>query len=342
MSTLNFLSPSHLLPQLVRYTLLTLVALIDLSFTLVSAQPMSPPPHTPPHTPITEAQAARALAVHLDLERLITYQEKLDWVSDHSALNKLEERLLELTCQVSVEELNALHTTLSQEVERAGGPLEAQWRKASEEEREVLRDELSERLHLERLPLTLSYALSKRARCPFWLSPTPAFRGVHRDAGRLQLSLETMGGLQALKTNKGWAYGGSGQGRAFALWGLNLRLALGLGLEVGGASTFPRSKLGRVLSGMVTAGVPLIARWWLGDWRLDSEVALLARAPQDEDTLYGYRVAQGVGFSTLRISGFLPHVILWAGYERYYGPSAPRLADHVVRVGTRIGVSWGD
>ena len=83
----------------------------------------------------------------------------------------------------------------------------------------------------------------------------------------------------------------------------------------------------------------MVLRWWLGGLRFDSELSFLVRFPAEAQSLKGFRVAQGVGFSTLRVSGLLPHFMLWTGYESFFPPSEARVS--ILRVGTRVGFSWG-
>ena len=73
--------------------------------------------------------------------------------------------------------------------------------------------------------------------------------------------------------------------------------------------------------------------------RFDSELSFLVRFPAGAQTLKGFRVAQGVGFSTLRVSDLLPHFMLWTGYESFFPPGEERVS--IFRIGTRVGFSWG-
>jgi len=301
------------------------------------AQPTPPTPSTL-HEEAEEAEEAEE-SLLLDLTAVVSYQGRLDWASDQSALTAMAPRLIELACGAPRAALAALQARLAAEVARAGS-VEGRWRAAVARGEAPDLDDYADDLERERVLSAARYAEGRLGECPFWRPPRAALHGVHRDAGRVQLVLETMGSAQLVLSGGDAAVGGAGQGRALGVWGATLGVGLGAGLEVGGASTFPKDERGqRSVKAMWSAGLPLIARWWVGNLRLDTEVALVGRFPDGDlrDALVGYRVAQGVGVSTLRVAGLLPHFMLWAGYESYSG-SAP--AD-VVRVGTRVGVSWG-
>ena len=295
---------------------------------LLSARPLPRPHPTPQETGLL-----------LDLMAVTQYQARLDWASDASALTAMRPRLIELACGVERASLERLGARLKAEVEEVGRT-EDRWRAAvARGERPSLSD-YSDDLERERALMALTYAQGALSECPFWESASPERLGVHRDAGRAQLVLETMGSAQLVLRGDSASVGGSGQGRALVVWGASLNAGVGAGVEVGAASTFPKDARGqRSVKAMWAAGLPLLARWWVGNLRLDTELALVARLPDGAlgDALVGYRVAQGVGVSTLRLAGFLPHVMLWVGDESYYGAEPAQ----VVRVGTRVGVSWG-
>ena len=275
-----------------------------------------------------------------DLKALITYQERIDWVTDETAIQSLKPRLLELGCRLESDDLQHVEAIISRRIQREGS-VKQRWQtqRRSEERRPELSD-FSKALAQERVLLAIQSIQAYRSTCPFWIEAQPHFHGIHRDAHRLQLIFETMGSAQLLIDQSSWTVGGSGQGRLIGVWGFGFNAGIGVGVEIGGASTFPKNAQGeRNVKAMWTTGLPILFRGWVDDIRLDTEVALLARVPDGDwgDPLMGYRVSQGVGFSTLRIFGFLPHFMIWTGYESYHGQQ--RL--NVVRIGTRVGVSWG-
>lgn len=288
-------------------------------------------------------------ALYRDLSSLVIFHERLDWISDAHSLTMMEGKLLEVTCQVRPETLTTLSALLTQEVDERGS-VELRWREAmraaqgGEAEPPSLSAFHSD-LRRERILMSVKRGLERLDDCPFWLSPRRDYKGIHRDAGRFQLVLESMSSLQVVRARGGWSLkgsqvGGSGQGRLLIARGLTLKAALASGIELGGASTFPTNEEGkRELNGVLTGGVPLVVRWWFGGLRLDSEVSFLARFPEGQEELLGFRVSQGVGVSTLRVSGLLPHFMLWTGFESFFPPGEERVS--IFRIGTRVGFSWG-
>lgn len=277
--------------------------------------------------------------IYSDIDMIITYQERADWLSDDEMILNLAPRILEVTCQAPLKSLQNLKRRLSEEVEEAGR-VEVKWRAQLKAGLHPTLKTFKEDLHRERELLSVQFGIDQRSRCPFWLTPKAHFMGVHRDAGRLQLMLETMGSAQVIIKEGESMIGGSGQGRILGVWGLSLNAGLGVGLELGGSSTFPKDEKGqRSVQAMWTTGVPILFRGWWNRLRLDTEVALLARIPDGQwsSPLWGVRVSQGVGVSTLRVVNLLPHFMVWVGYESYHG----REIIQVVRLGTRVGVSWG-
>jgi len=287
-------------------------------------------------------------ALYRDLSSLVIFHERLDWVSDEHSLGMMEGKLLEVICQVRPDKVSALSARLQEEVETRG-KVETRWRAAqrntAQGEPPPALDDFRADLRLERVLMSLTRGVERRDRCPFWLTAKPGYRGIHRDAGRFQLVLESMSSLQVVRARDGWSLrgsqiGGSGQGRLLIARGLSLKTALAMGIELGGASTFPTNESGeRELNGVLTGGVPTLLRWWLGGLRFDTELSFLARFPEGQDELLGFRVSQGVGVSTLRVSGLLPHFMLWTGYESFFPRGQERIS--IVRIGTRVGFSWG-
>ena len=288
-------------------------------------------------------------ALYRDLSSLVIFHERLDWISDEQSLQNMEGKLLEVICQLEQGQLKELQQSLQEQISTRGR-VEERWREAERaaQRGEAEPPELSDyrqELRVERVLMALERGIAQRARCPFWLNPRGAYKGIHRDAGRFQLILESMGSLQVVRAPEGWSLkgsqiGGSTQGRLLIAHGLSLKTALAIGIELGGASTFPTNQQGeRELKGLLTGGVPMMLRWWLGGLRFDTEASLLARFPEGGDELLGFRVSQGVGFSTLRVSGLLPHFMIWTGFESFYPEQQAQIT--IFRIGTRVGFSWG-
>ena len=282
-------------------------------------------------------------ALRFDLETIVYGQERVDWLIDQYSLDLIMPRVLEAVCHGPSELSSLLIEQLEREV-RENGTAKALWLTLQKKGEEPTLLDIEPSLSRERVLLVLKHAQSERDKCPFWMKHRTPYYGRHRDDGGWQILLESMAGGQLVWTDD-FNLGLSGQGRLIPIFSGTHRWAFGIGIEVGGASTFPLDESGqRTVKAMWTTGVPFLLRYWWGHFRVDSEVSPVVRfldgeifAPKLAETLVGMRLAQSIGFSTIRVAGFLPHFMLWAGYEHYFTATQ----DQVLRVGTRVGVSWG-
>ncbi len=268
-------------------------------------------------------------ALERDLSILIWQTERLDWVIDEYSLRSLAPRLMEAICLSSEDVHKIVRQKLQSQIDKNGGFLQKRWHK------DMKVSDYKDDLHTERMLAALNWASAQKSACPAWLNHDKPFIGLHQDAYRFQLILESMGSGQLVMNSSDWTIGGAAQGRALAMYGFTSRLGLAVGAEVGAASVFPKDSTGRrSVEASWAVGLPVVLRAWVGSFRYDTELALLSRlADQNGQAIYGIRFAQAFGVSTSRIAGFLPHIMLWGGYE-YFGET------HILRVGTRVGVSW--
>lgn len=283
--------------------------------------------------PAPEARPERAL--YRDLRRIVDARARTDWVADRFEFQEVAPAALKSACQTDPEARQRLVKWLDAQIAAEGGPAAAQFAANGGD-----LEPLEEVIVLERVRGVLLSAEPKD--CPFFLRPDPEFAGVQGSADRFVLMAESMGGLQVLVGEADTAYGGTGAGRLIPAWGLNDRLTLGLGAELGVASTFPKDESGaRGLRPAFSQAVPLLLRVTTGAMLWDSEVALTNRTPEgDPDrTHFGYRLSQGVGIAALRIGSFMPYAVIWAGYEYLPGERGEPDA-HGVRGGTRFGLDW--
>lgn len=277
--------------------------------------------------------------LYVDLRAIVETEQRTDWVVDRLELDQIGPRVLLSGCQVAPAHRQALREWLDARLVAEGGPLERAWA------REQDLDAISEVLTLHRVRLALDYVETyAEADCPPWLQPDEAFSGVQADDGRFVLMLETLGGLDVLFGREGNGIGGGGAGRLLPAWGVDSRLTLATGIELGVSSTFPRGDEGtRVVEAALTGAIPLLARFHRGTWRFDTEIAATVRAPDRglavEDARFGLRLGQGLGVSTLRIAGLLPYAGIWAAHEWLPAVEGER-ALHILRLGTRFGVNW--
>ncbi len=329
-------------------TLSSIVSLSVLSLTVISltvisiAWSESISTESESQRPLIEIENIAINQAYLDLEVIVTSQERSQWVIDQHALHKITPQLMEVLCQLTPRLRLALQDKLLAQGTRRGQAREY-WLATPKDSMGHLKGFMNRRtfkkhLHRERIMTSLSHVQERIKQCPYWLPESSLFMGVHRDAGRLQLLVETMGGLQLQTSEAGIFVGGAGQGRLIVVYGFGASWGLGLGLEAGGASTFPKDDQGeRSVRAEWTAGAPILIRTWLSNYRLDAELTPVVRFNDHDpkERKYGGRFAVGFGFSPLRVLGVLPHIMAWAGSERYFDQGSTT----VYRAGTRIGFS---
>ena len=283
--------------------------------------------------PAPEGRPERALFT--DLRRIVDARARTDWVADRFEFQEVAPAALKSACQTDAAARQRLFQWLDARIAAEGGPAASQFSANGGD-----LEPLEEVVLLERVRGVLAAADPKD--CPFWLRPDAAFAGVQGSAERFVLLMESMGGLQVLVGEADTAYGGTGSGRLIPAWGLSDRLTLGLGVELGVASTFPKDDNGaRGLRPAFAQAVPFLLRVTTGAMLWDSELALTNRTPEaDPDrTHFGYRLSQGVGIAALRIGNFMPYAVVWAGYEYLPGEGGQPDA-HGIRGGTRFGLDW--
>ena len=274
---------------------------------------------------------------YLDFSSIITDQERSDWILDEYALHKIMPKIAEVYCQLSVLALQELEKKIEAQTSDHLAKDYYDTEKSKDEDF-TMDQRLRDLLHQERISLAFRQVKKHRDQCPFWLTRSNEFMGIHRDAGRLQLMAETMGGFQLQKGKNRLFIGGAGQGRLIGIYGFTTSWGFGLGIEAGGASTFPKDELGRrSLKAQWTTGVPLLWRGWWDNKRIDVELTPVARFDEQKMTQgnYGGRFAVSFGISPLRVFGFLPHLMGWVGVEQFFDQDSTL----VFRAGTRIGFS---
>lgn len=276
-------------------------------------------------------------ALYLDLRSIVETRSRIDWVIDRNELDEIAPAVMTSTCQTTEATHLALAGWLDGRLAAEGGSAREVWAAAG--------NDLSaarEALIIERVTAALRYGGERREDCPFWLAPDGDFTGVQANTDRLVILAESMGSGQLVLQEGDANIGGAGLGRLIPAWGITDRLTLGIGAELGVASTFPRTPSGgRSLKAVGTGGIPVLLRVLDGTWRYDLDVAAVTRATREEykDLRFGYRVGVGFGLATLRIAGVMPYAMIWAGYE-YLAPGAGEAETHILRAGSRVGVNW--
>lgn len=275
-------------------------------------------------------------ALYTDLRKAVEVQEGTGWVVDRHELEEVLPSVARSVCAAEPAARLGVIRWIEAEVAARGGPAEEAWRRSGRDDGAI-----GELLSLERTR-DLLRAGHERAEedCPFWLEPDGGFAGIHGDADRLVLMAESLGGFGLIFRDGRVGLGGGGGGRLLLGWGLDVQRTLALGLEVGGAAELPADDDGaRTVVARFTAAAPLLFRMRDSLTVVDLEVAPTVRFTESSLRPPGLRVSIGGGLSTLRAGGFMPHGLLWIGYE-YQPPHAGFGPEHSIRVGTRVGLDW--
>lgn len=277
-------------------------------------------------------------ALYVDLRSIIQTRARIDWVVDRDELVEASSAIMNTICRTPTPVRRSLYAWLNEQLVLEGGSAKAIY-DANGGDLSAAREALT----LERVRAALDFADTRVEKdCPFWLQPEPDFDGVQSNTHRFVVLAESMGSAQLVMQDGVVDLGGGGLGRIMPAWGITDRITLAFGLELGVASTFPKTDEGsRSVKPVIAGGIPAILRVHDGTFRYDLEMSAVGRATRNEfDGLrYGGRVAVGAGVATLRIAGVMPYVMAWAGYE-YLLPGAGQSETHVVRAGSRVGFNW--
>ncbi|MBL8602737.1 MAG: hypothetical protein JNK72_12515 [Myxococcales bacterium] len=282
-------------------------------------------------SPVPPGLAERAL--YLDLRRVVETRQRTDWVSDRAEVEALTSQTLRSGCQVDAAARAALLSWLNREIETGGGSAEAVWR-ANGQALSAARELLT----LERVRALAANAERRRDECPFFLQPQGSFRGVHGDARRFVLLLESQGGGALVIRGDSVALGAGGSGRVLPAVGINHRVTLALGAEVGAIGAFGTDEAERSLRASISGAIPLVVRLQDATRIYDFELAATGRFFDGVSRIQpGVRASFGIGVSTLRVGAIMPLALLWVGYELQ--PAFDGLPTaHTLRIGTRVGI----
>jgi hypothetical protein len=285
---------------------------------------------------LPEAPVQRAL--YVDLRKAVDLSDDTGWVVDRVQLEANAEKAMRSACQVAAPERDDLDAWISGQLALGGGSAEELYRKHDGD-----LGAASEALALERTRALLRYAHAHAGEdCPFWLEPDPEFRGVQGDDGRFVLLAETMGFGTVLVEGGKAGLGGGGGGRLLLGHGFGPRWTLAAGGEVGGTGSFVENDEGkRSIQTTFMAAVPVLLRFTAFSRIIDLDAAARFRInPEGPVPPPGVRVSLGAGITAMRSSAFMPHGLLWVGYE-FHPAFRADPADHSIHVGTRVGVDWG-
>jgi hypothetical protein len=276
-------------------------------------------------------------ALYVDVRKAVALRESAEWIVDRLEVEGIAQSVMRSACQVDAPARERLIGWLDARIADAGGPAEAAYRRNREAP-------IDEALSLERVRAVVQYADAHAHECPFWLEVDPYFDGVQTDARRFVLLAESFGGGGLILSRGGVRLGGGGGGRLTLAWGLDQRLTLGVGAEVGGIGTFggEDDSGARALVARFTAAVPLVLRITNLSRILDLELAPNARwSPSDLRLPPGVRVGVAYGVSTVRVGPFMPTAMLYLRYE-YLPASRDGIdpSEHLILVGTKVGIDF--
>ncbi|WP_438019060.1 hypothetical protein WMF18_08315 [Sorangium sp. So ce315] len=312
----------------------------------------------PPSRAPREGAAPRDLAVVgllVDLEKMIEVQQSLGWTIDRYELDEIMSPALMSVCSATPETRIAALAALDRRILELGGPVEEAFQRRGGD-----LDEVADLLFATRVRALLEEAMRRAGHgrdardardppatretsteCPFWLRPSPAFRGRETDAYRTTLNLEG-GGLGALEATPGRVLlGAGGSARLLLGRGLNERWTFLAGGEFGGTAQLDQTETKTRFPLSFTAALPMVLRYHARTWHYEGELASLAYFTQDDLRVSpGLRIGALVGVSTLRVRGIMPWAGLGVAVEHVL-ETHRRPAQWNLKTGARVGFDWG-
>ena len=274
-------------------------------------------------------------ALYVDVRKAVDLRESTEWIVDRLEVEALAASAMRSACQVEAPARERLLTWLDAQIAAAGGPAEAAFRRDRDAD-------IGDALSLERVRAVVRYADEHAHECPFWLAPDAAFAGVQTDAYRLVLLGESVGGGGLIVSGGRARLGGGGGGRLTVALGIDQRITIGIGAELGGIGSFGNEDAtgGRSLVARFTAAVPLLLRITNVSRLVDFELAATARWSSSDLRLPpGVRGAIGYGLTTVRVGPFMPTAVAYISYE-YLPPGDGFGAEHLILLGTKVGLDF--
>lgn len=274
-------------------------------------------------------------ALYYDLRKAVELRETAEsWFVDRIAVDELAGHAMRSGCRTPEPARDQLRRWLHWRIQEEGGSARSIYERTGD------LGDAQESLSLERVEMLLAHADAHIDDCPFWIDASEDFSGIQATSDRVPLILESMGGGGVFIRGDTADLGGFGGGRALGGWGFSQRFTLATGLEIGGTGELEQqADGGRSLDAAFTAAVPLLFRFRDFGRYYDIELAATTRFFSARDTLPpGGRISFGLGLSTMRSDLYMPHGLLWVGYEiqpAYNGD----LPQHIIMIGTRVGVS---
>jgi hypothetical protein len=276
-------------------------------------------------------------ALYIDARKALRAESRLGWTVDRVEITEAAVQTEPSACHVTPERRAALRAWVDQRIAAEGGPAAEQFARGRP------KDELKEAIELARTKELLAQVEQHvPADCPFWQRPEEPFEGLHTVSDRFVLIAESAGGGSLSFSNGNVEAGGGGAARLFAGYGLGAHLELAIGFEAGGDAVLqkqPDADGTLQANGAFRFGVPAFLRVIDLDWVYDLELAAMSRLTNGELRPMGARVALAGGVSGLRRIGLMPSISIWLAYEIFPAQDS-RAAEHVLRIGTKVGIDW--
>jgi hypothetical protein len=271
-------------------------------------------------------------ALYLDLRKIVDTNEDGGWTVDWLRLQANAEPALRSVCQVERGTRDELDVWLADQIALAGGPAKRAYLAHGRDLGAV-----SHSLSLERTRALLQYASSRAAEdCPFWLAPNSVFAGDQGDAAHWVILGETQAFATFTVPGNIPALGGGG--RLFLGHGIGSRFTLAAGADVAASGTFVPSGGRSGVDAYLTLATPALLRLTRFSRMFDVELAPVVRLSQGQSGWPpGARIQVGAGFSSVRISPFMPYFMVYAGYEIHPTDTKTGI-DQTIQIGTRIAV----
>ncbi len=274
--------------------------------------------------------------LYRDLERLVTVSETTGWYIDRVELNKLQTDTLLSVCAADPDTRQALLGWLDARIAAMGGPVQKAWRAHGKR-----RSAIKKLLTVWRIRMTLARAMKEAPEdCPFWIEPSPQFRGRQISDDRWQLTLG--GGGKGIVLSQGGQtdllFGGAGRlllGRTFGD-----RVGLYFGGEAGASAAFPKKQDGT--RGNLVVGIdmvaPVVVRYTLLNSYVEVEAGPMGSVNEEDRHLApGFHGGLGFGGRATRKRWFFPGAVFGVSYERTYPRGAP--AVQTIKIGLRVAVN---
>jgi hypothetical protein len=275
-------------------------------------------------------------ALYIDARKALHGESRLGWTVDRVELAEAAAQTEPSACRVPPQHRKALRDWLGQRIAALGGPAEQQYRAG----RDI--GDLDEVIDLERTRALLDdVELHLPADCPFWVKASEDFSGLHSAAHGVFVIAESMGAGSLSLVDGRIQAGGGGAARLFAGYGISTHWQLAVGIEAGGDAILQKESGSDTLApeGAFRFGVPAFLRLTDIDRIYDVELAAVARLQDKEFKPWGARVGLAGGVAGLRRLGFMPSLQLWLGYEVFPAQDGLK-TEHVMRLGTRVGIDW--